>query len=591
MSAKSVAGVFSGLLDHLDGIAASDTLNPDPKPYDEASEATAEGAFLSTKAIPKDWQKAVVIGVIDDAMPFAHQRLSIKGKDARVASIWMQGAAYQANPLGGVGTDLPFGAELRGGRITDLLGRLGTAELPDEGSLYRETGAVDYRRGTIQSGGFFGNHGAAVVDLAAGFAPDDADARNFPVMAVSLPPEITRDTLGTFSPIFVIMGVLHLVHRTRRLCRWIEQEKELAANSVKLPLVVNLSYGVSAGPKDGTGLVEAVMDAIAAETETGIGPITFVLPMGNQRLSRLHGVLDTATDATLGWALQPDDPTPSFVEIWGPELQSKPANCMQVTLRNDDAPRAERTSLKKHGTYQTLHRNGAEVARAYLQYHATGPNGVGREVITLAVPPTRPETAAGHSIRAGTWQIGVETEDRDKVDVYVQRDDAVRGFRGGGRQSKLVDDAYATRDARGAQRLHDPAGTETGVMRAGSANAFANGALQIRVGGGYGVPGPYGVPGEGDSSAVDPELGPAPYSSLGLASQDRPMEGDTIAPTERSAGLRGIITMGAMSGSRQANAGTSMASPKVARDLAEALSKGELPRNSTAALREAFLAR
>ncbi len=581
MSAATVAGVFGELLDHLDGIAASDTLNRAPKAYDTASESTSQGAFLSAGAIPKDLKKAVVIGVIDDAMPFAHQRLTVGGKDARVASIWMQGSAHEPNPVGKVGMDLPFGAELRGGRISSMLKDLRSGALPDEGSLYRAAGAVDYSRGTIQSGGFFGNHGAAVVDLAAGFASDDADACNFPVMAVSLPPEITRDTLGTFSPLYVILGVLHLVHRTRRLCRWIETKKKLTAGSVKLPLVVNLSYGLSAGPKDGHGLVEAFMDAVSSETGTDIGPVTFVLPMGNQRLGQLHGVLDPKTDATLGWALQPDDPTPSFLEIWGPELPAKPDKCMQLVLRPDGAARPERTSLADYGSYQSLDGDGVEMARAYLQWHPRGTKGGGRELITVAVPPTRPATAAGHSIRAGTWQVSVDTEDRGLVDIYVQRDDAIRGFRGGGRQSRLTDGLYQGRDETGRAILYDPPGQHTGVVRDGAINAFANGTTQIRVGGGYASPTHPGP-------IADPNLGPAPYCSLGFASKGPNVEGDKVAPAERSRVLRGIITMGAMSGSRQAVAGTSMAAPQITRDLAMKLYNGTVPRSSFAALRKKY---
>ncbi|WP_298292229.1 hypothetical protein [uncultured Litoreibacter sp.] len=571
MSARSMAGAFGDMLKHLDGIAVSDTLNLAPKAYDPTSESTDQFAYLSDDAIPKKLGKAVVIGVIDDAMPFAHQRLTLKGKTARVASIWMQGAATDPSPPGGVGSDLPFGRELRGAQISNLLGKLNTSELPDEDSLYRATGAIDFGRGSIQSGAFSANHGSGVVDLAAGFAPDDKDARNFPVMAVSLPPEVTRDTLGTFSPIYIIMGVLHLVHRTRRLCRWLEKKQKLAEGSVKLPLVINLSYGLSAGPKDGSGAIEAFMDAVSAQTGTDIGPVTFVLPMGNQRLNQLHGVLDPGTDATLGWQLQPDDPTPSFVEFWGPHLDAQPKDPMQLVVDLPNAPRPERTDFESHGSYQVLQIDGQEVGRAYLQWHPSDAGG--RELITLVVPPTVPQEVGAPYISAGTWQVSVDTADRGLVHTYVQRDDAVRGFGGGGRQSNLHDDAYRVYDETGRKILHDPTGTVTGVQRTGSVNAFANGGLQIRVGGCY-------------DSADQP---PAPYSSLGRPDQGRPLEGDKVAPSDRSPELPGMVCMGSLSGSRQALDGTSVACPQVTREIAMLLSKGKLPVTSPKDLRDAYL--
>ena len=301
MIAIETLSAFAGIVDNMRHFAQSDSLRETPlAPYDETLEDDPELQFLSPDALPPDPSKAVVIGVIDDAIPFANQRLTFGRTDSRVAGIWMQDGAVADSLHPDIGSDLPFGTELRGAQISGLLRALADGDLADEETVYRKAGVIDFLRGSIQSGAFFGNHGSAVADLAAGFSPEDADGRNFPVMAVSLPPEVTRDTLGTLAPFYIQLSVLYLVQRTRRLCRWIEKVRGDGVK-VRLPLVVNISYGILAGAKDGSSLVERFQDAISTQVDPGIGPVHFVLPMGNHRLSRTHAVVQTAKKDDVIW--------------------------------------------------------------------------------------------------------------------------------------------------------------------------------------------------------------------------------------------------------------------------------------------------
>lgn len=552
MIAKKVLGVFEDIIDHLDEIAPSDTMNPSPSDYKTGVEDKPDYVFLTEGALPPDPSKAAIIGLIDEAIPFAHSRLRVGAEHSRIGSIWLQDVPPDmAHP---VGSDLPFGRELRGGQISQLLGALGSPDLLTEDALYRKVGAIDFRRSTTQRLAFDVTHGSAISGIAAGFDPTaEADlAQSLPVMAVCLPSNIARDTLGTVSPLYIMFAILFIIHRARRLCRYIERKTRQPKNSVKLPVVINLSFGLTAGPKDGSSLIEKFQDAITNAHEDDIGPITFVLPMGNHRQARLHAVVEPNASTPLEWEVKPDDQTSSFLEIWGPRRDSKtpPSTPLQIECSPPGATKPITTTLSGHADYQVLMREGREVARAYLQYQRH--NGGGREVITLAIPPTRPERVGLPYGQPGRWQIRIISDDAGPYDIYVQRDETLRGFGvQRGRQSRLIDDLDPIYGPDGRVVEYDPVGKTNGILRAGTINAFATGYHQMRVGGCY----------ASDGKVVA-------YSSLDFEGSARPMEGDAIAPAETSRNIPGVLCMGTASGSRNYMSGTSLSAPQITRDMA-----------------------
>lgn len=576
MVALETFGTFAGLLQNMDEFAQPDTIRPeeDTKPYDSTLEDDPKLAFLTTGALPDDPSKAAVIGIIDDAIPFANQRLTVGNLHSRVAAIWMQDGAVANAVEDRVGEDLPYGTELRGAQISKMLTDLDDGVLSDEEAIYRAAGVIDFSRGTTQSAAFFGNHGAAVADLAAGFPPSDDEARNFPIMAVSLPPEVTRDTLGTFAPVYILTAILYLIQRTRRLGQWLEKKH---GTPVRLPLIINISYGILAGAKDGSSLVERFQDAISDQSHDEIGPVHFVLPMGNHRQSRTHASLDTATDDHLVWEAKPDDITPSFVEFWGPwrDDANTPEHCMQLRIARDPGGAMVPTTFAAHGSFEELSQAGKPVGRAYLQYRPFGTGG--REVITLAMHPTVPVRPSDAYIQPGRFRMAIDLTESSVVDAYIQRDDSIRRFRSGGRQSKFQDAHYQTHDPSGRELAFDVRDADARVLRRGTVNAFACGFSQIRVGGTYG---------DDDSTDI------VDYSGLAGDGHNRPITGDVTAPADRSKIRPGIVTMGALSGSRQAVSGTSMSAPRITMALAKKLAVSPIglqvtPENITEVLQDA----
>jgi hypothetical protein len=273
----------------------------------------------------------VIVAVIADGISFAHERFRSDTFGSWIDFLWLQGADHD-----GANSDVPFGREFDRGQIETLFqghwrGKNG-AFLDEEG-LYREAGAMDIGTGAFQSLARRAGHGKAIVDLATGFAagsktrdrtflglpermgikPDAYD-----LALVTLPQSVTADTLGTFAEISIIIALVRLLDHIEQRCQ---------RDGHDYPVIVNLNFGLTAGPKDGTSLLDRFIDEINVARGHDRAPVQIVMPAGNHRLSQCHAVLTEPLSAdarALFWRLSPDDPTSSFLEIWTAPLASKP---------------------------------------------------------------------------------------------------------------------------------------------------------------------------------------------------------------------------------------------------------------------------
>lgn len=553
MIAKAMMSAFEQFLNDPAGVLPADSINHDPEGMDDSDLTDPALAYLSDDALP-DPDAGCIVAVIDDAIPFAHEQLRLACGASRVASIWVQDAKFTP---GGAGSDLPSGIELRGAEIDGWLARARSGEIPGEDAIYRQTGVLDLTRDTTPSTAYEHGHGAAVTMLAAGLPVDDPAGRNHPVIAVNLPPKITEDSMGTLSPIVIMASILFIINRARRLCRFVERRLDRPEGSVRLPVVVNLSFGLTAGARDGSSLLELFMDAVSAEAAPDLGRVHFVLPTGNHRLSRLHARLTPGED--LGWRLPPDDRTVTALEIWGPERAGLPDDKLQITLA---APGHVATTTAFTATWQfslLTDTDGNELARAYYTPRALG-NGRWREGVTVIVMPTCPERLGEPFAPPGEWRIGIAAGLPDAVyDLSVQRDELIRGFHREARQSWLHDDAYRVYDEAGRLIETDADnGAPSKVLRAGTFNAYAGGRRTLRAG-----------------AALENDARLLPYCSLLPNGQG----GDCLAPVDRALTQPGMITRGRTSGSFGLMSGTSMAAPQMVRWLAGQLAQGAVAGN------------
>lgn len=556
--AFAILSSFQDFLDDPAGILSDDSRNPDPRDVEDDRDLDDPSlAYLSDGALP-DPDTGCIIGVIDDAIPFVHQRFTLPGNLSRTASVWLQDARFGPK----TGDDLPTGAEWRGAELSDLLARAAAGDIAGEETIYRMTGAVDLTRPATPSGAFEAGHGAAVAPLAAGFDPEDPRARNHPLIAVCLPPRITADSMGVLAPVPILAGILFIINRARRLCRFIERRRDLAPGSVRLPVVINISLGLTAGPRDGSSLLERFMDAVSDFSAPDLGPIHFLLPVGNHRQDRLRARLKPGEH--IAWRLPPDDTTINAIEIWGPPHAHFPRGDLRITLTVPGLAPAT-TAFTLPWQYSILSGpDGRPFARAYYTPHQTR-DGQWRDGITVIAVPTCPERLGEAFAPPGEWQVRIADASPEGVyDLAAQRDEVIRGFRRGARQSWFHDPAYRSHDPSGFPILTDAQnGGDPKVIRTDTVNAYATGERPLRGGAIYRR--------EGTTT---------PYTAL--LNDGQP--GDCLVPVDRAIGSPGMILRGRDSGSFELSSGTSMAAPQLARWLGGELSDGHRP-GSRAAIR------
>ena len=101
--------------------------------------------------------------------------------------------------------------------------------------------------------------------------------------------------------------------------------------------------------------------------------------------------------------------------------------------------------------------NGRKYAEAHYTWYPNNPanpGGPGRQRIVVSVNPTTADWPGQPIAPSGDW--GVEIIGATvPVDIRVQRDDSLAGYRQRGRQSYLVDSTYADYDAAGRPFLLD----------------------------------------------------------------------------------------------------------------------------------------
>ncbi len=188
---------------------------------------------------------AVVIGIVDDGIAFAHERFR-KIVNAipvsRVEYWWLQDGTLHGN--------VPFGCELLKAEIDQLLTTCTHAGAVDEDELYQRAGLNDFQLEGHKSAAWRAAHGTHVMDLAGGFDPDPP-FDNRPIVCVQLPIRVTADTSGASLFPYVPLAMTYIVNRAL----------QIGVSRV----VINLSYGRIAGPHDGTSPLEDAIETLVAQ--------------------------------------------------------------------------------------------------------------------------------------------------------------------------------------------------------------------------------------------------------------------------------------------------------------------------------------
>jgi hypothetical protein len=535
---------------------------------------TSVEEFLKEKHVIPRFEGAgeLLIGILDDGCPFAAAQFltgATSGKHTRVRGIWDQNNGKKPTQLNGGSLD--FGRELLDfGFGVEYLRNLpspspGLIGLDDWLNKYTTTSHVTDETGCYADAGFTTlarriSHGAHVMDVLVGRIPTSsrigppADRRDPPswkpgvdnatdadVVFVQFSDECIRDATGVWLKDYVVEGIKYIL--------------SFAKPGVTKSVIVNLSYGPTTGPHDGTALLEDSLHALIKEFDGHHRKpkLEIVLAAGNAYFSDGHV---SYTRHTAGepdvvewiWRLTPDNSVLCFAEVW---METAAAEYVNVTLTPPSGspvyiptgpPTMPPPVLPPAGVDLPLVRGRNTMWRLHVES-------------TLAQPETKVEIAEHGDWRIKVTGIGVHGH----VHAYAARSDPNMGVRTGARRSSFVDPKWEQQDSASAGLKYsagefDNAGSL--VNRFGTLNGIATGNhARIHVAGGF----------------VIANQRKSAYSSAGPARDPPPhrVGPDVVLPCDESYALGGIRAGGNRSGIVFRLMGTSAAAPQLARHLTD----------------------
>jgi len=540
-----------------DVVARFQALSPERKfflPLDRRSVLETNRSRVTEGFNPMPWtapegidpNEVVIVGVIDHAINFAHRRFTNASTGSRVDFAWVQdGLALQGMPV-------PFGRAWNSAQIDQALA---DADGSATGAL-DQLDLINFAQDRDNPLALRLSHGTHVLDLAAGADPLDAAAVNSRIIAVSLPSFVVQETSGGLLSLFFIQGLDFLLRQARVM------SAELGR---AVPVVVNFSFSVSGGPRDGLHIIERSVDALFEAHSEALKKLhleeklpEIYLPAGNRNLSRSHAVqeVDVAGNLALDlpWRLQPADMTSSYLEIWLPDdaediivtIIAPGQDALQVLELNDEVPLI------------LWCENQPDTVLARLSLDSLDGN---KKRIFLAVAPTEVLVLPRTPLPAGLWHIRVAARcpNGGQSDAWILRDDTPPGFKRLGQQSYFDDPGYLRFSEQGDIAQSDPAVEPGLVRRTGTSNGLATGQRHFLV-----------------SGYLDRASKNARGSSISwLASYSATVQGDkarfiaAVSDTSRVTG--GVLAAGTHGGSKVAMNGTSVATPQAVRQRCEDL--------------------
>jgi hypothetical protein len=492
---------------------------------------------------------AVIMGIIDDALPLAHPRfrsLSAGGILAtRWSAAWLQqakGSAPAASKRYGLilndleirnAVNLAHGDEIA---AMLLFGQIGTSS---------ENGHCLMKRAS---------HGFHVADLLAGADPLSSAAETRPLIGVQLPSITSQDASGLSLAANVVDALVFILTEARVL---------LAATDGRRPIVVNMSYGLFMGAHDGSSPLERALSHIVNAVRSAFpdAPLILTLPAGNTLQSRGHACVTfdaTGHAKSITWRVLPDSGATALLEVWWPSGSSGGS----VTLT---APSGSSETVSATQPMAWLNTVAGETVAQAVYVEPSTATGQTRPMVALAIAPTHAMPDAVNSAVAphGRWQVEITGKDGEQAHLWIARGDTPFGFSRRGRQSAFEDAAYIVTDAVGRPSMEDDAAAV--IKRGGSLNGLATALSPDIVAAG----------------AWDEQRGGAsPYSGAGypintLAGAVRAP--DVVATADQGRALSGVLAAGVMGGSHVALNGTSIASPQLARAIADSLASVARP--------------
>jgi hypothetical protein len=505
---------------------------------------------------------SILIGVMDDGCPFAAAQFLSGAATTRVAAIWDQNQGKQPVPIkDSSGSPCLFGQTVTGFNYGLEFWR---DSVPATGVSLKQMGLNDWIQshstpaGSIDEDGCYADanfstlrfresHGAHVMDVFAGRLPTSSrisrDRLDPPtwnagidpasvadIVFVQFPDSGIRDATGVWLKAYVVDGIRYILS-----CA---DKKNIST------VIINISYGPTTGPHDGTAALEKALTALVNEYDgaTNTPSLEIVLAAGNSYSTEGHVVFCGSTDRSdveWTWRLPPDNTALCFAEVW---MSSAQAPGVTVTLTSPSGIIFSSTTATDTA--------GVDGILAW---------GINNTMWRLQVEPT--VASSGMVAEHGDYTIKVAgVGENAEVHAYVARTDPNMNVLTGAKLSWFVDpDWERTHSAEaGCTYLKgefDKAGSL--VSRYGTLNGIATAKnASVRVAGGYvianGRKAPYSSAGPARSGPLTLRKGP-----------------DDALFCDESYALQGVPAGGNRSGAVFRLIGTSAAAPQLARWVAD----------------------
>ncbi|MEX3015014.1 hypothetical protein [Gymnodinialimonas hymeniacidonis] len=371
----------------------------------------------------------LVFGIIDDGIGVLHGRSRRYPTASRIEKVlWLSGSMGAASVQ----------------TISQIDAELSRPIQRAEQDAYHEYAQAAYAPLTRHSLGRAQTHGAHMLDLAVGANAGDPLTK-VPILAVQVAPESFDDTSGTRLNFDILIGL-----------RWLILETALLAGlGTPVDLVVNMSLGYVAGPKNGRSFIEQAIARLMEVAEHALHMnVHLVVPFGNAYSDNVvaRSKIEAGGAQDFNLRVQPDDRTPSFLEMrLTDQSPAQDPGQIEVTVTAPRGGLQANVFTLNAGQFADLNDDaGRLVGRLYhIPARLLFAGQVEPAYLLFALAPTvRSRSDAELTCPSGQWRLSLRNLGKQAMDLtaQVQRDDDPSDRNTGARQARLEGEETRTWD-------------------------------------------------------------------------------------------------------------------------------------------------